>query len=245
MQNEMEIKQQQVAEQYGLTPEHGVESYADFHISRLVYHHIFNRLVTEYKDKPNVRFMEVGCFEGVSTVYFLKNMLTNPSSNIVCINPLGQEPTPENKKNGWGHNPDQDPLRRKTPKTIYEVFKGNVLDKYEDKVIFHRENSDTALRKYSSPEFDVIYLDGLHYSTAIISDLIMAWPLLKNGGYMLLDDFGMDMYESRFNLDSCFFGISSFMNIFQGQYEVVNGPNYLIALKKTVDNVFLPPSFYK
>ena len=68
----MEIKQQQVAEQYGLTPEHGVESYTDFHVSRLVYHHIFNRLVTEYKDKPNVRFMEVGCFEGVSTVYFLK-----------------------------------------------------------------------------------------------------------------------------------------------------------------------------
>ena len=44
-QQEMAIKQQQAAEQYGLTPEHGVESYADFHTSRLVYHHIFNRLV--------------------------------------------------------------------------------------------------------------------------------------------------------------------------------------------------------
>ena len=60
MSDEMEIKQQQVAKQYGLTPEDGVESYADFHISRLVYHHIFNRLVAEYKDKPNVKFMEVG-----------------------------------------------------------------------------------------------------------------------------------------------------------------------------------------
>ena len=57
MPNEMELKQQEVAKQYGLTLEDGVESYADFHVSRLVYHHIFNRLVTEYKDKPNLKFM--------------------------------------------------------------------------------------------------------------------------------------------------------------------------------------------
>lgn len=246
MPSEMETKQEQVAKACGLTLEDGVESYSDFHVSRLVYHHIFNRLVTEYKGKPNLKFMEVGCFEGVSTVYFLKNMLTDPSSKIVCIDPLGQEPNAENKRKGWGHNPDQDPLRRKTPKTIYEVFKGNVLDKYgEDKVTFHRENSDRALRKYCDAEFDVIYLDGLHYSTAILSDLIMAWPLLKNGGYMLLDDFGMDMYGSKFNLDSCFFGISAFMNVFQGQYEVINGPNYLIGIKKIVQNTLLPPSCYK
>ena len=62
---------------------------------------------------------------------------------------------------------------------------------------------------------------------------------------MLLDDFGMDMYESKFNLDSCFFGISAFMNVFQGQYEVINGPNYLIGIKKIVQNTLLPPSCYK
>ena len=189
--------------------------------------------------------MEVGCFEGVSTVYFLKNILTHPTSNIVCIDPLGQLPSEINKKNGWGHDPAHEPLRIKTPKTIYEVFKSNVLDKYaDDKVVFHRENSDVALRRYSKAEFDVIYLDGLHYSTAILSDIIMSWPLLKKGGHLLLDDFGMDMYGSKFNLDSCFFGISAFMNIFQGQYQVVNGPHYLIGIKKIIENTLQPPSSY-
>ena len=241
----MENKKQ-LAEKYGISEAQGVESYTDFHLERLNGHYIFDRIISTYKDKPNLKFMEVGCFEGVSTVYFLKNVLTNPSSKIICIDPLGQLPSEENRENGWGHDPDHEPLRRKTHKTIYEVFKGNVLDKYsKDKVIFHRENSDVALRRYNQAEFDVIYLDGLHYSTAILSDLIMAWPLLKKDGIMLLDDFGMDMYENKFGSDSCFFGISAFMNVFQGQYEVINGPHYLIALRKIVDNVLAAPSSYQ
>jgi predicted O-methyltransferase YrrM len=238
------LLQEKRARKYGLRRKDGVESYADFHINRLSNHDIFRHLISFYSHKPDLRFMEVGCFEGVSTVFFLKNILTNPSSKIVCIDPLGQKPKKENELEGYGHDPEVDPLREKTPKTVFEVFSRNVLEKYSDQVIFHREKSDIALRRYREPEFDVIYLDGLHYATAVLSDLVMSWPLLKKGGYMLLDDFGMSMDKNRLNLDASFFGISAFMNVFQGQFEVVSGLNYLITLKKVVESSNSPPSSY-
>jgi len=233
-----------LAQQYSLLPSDGVEMYAPFHLERMGHTPIFSRLISLYKDKPYLKFLEVGSFEGVSAVFFIKNILTHPSSKLVCIDPHGQFPNEANKKEGWGHDPDHEPLRSKTPKTIFEVFESNVLEKYPDKITYHRENSDVGLRHYSDPEFDVIYLDGLHYSTAILSDMVMSWPLLKKGGYLLLDDFGMDMYENSFNLNSCFFGISSFLNAFQGQYKVIQGPQYLLTIQKTVDNHLYEPTSY-
>ena len=239
-------RREATAKKFRISPEDGVQSYASFHVDRLANQSwTFNQLIMEYQNLPNLNFLEVGCFEGVSAAFFLKNILTDPSSSIVCIDPHGQFVKPELIKDGWGHDPEHDPLREKTHKTIYDVFKENILDNFSSQVVYHREDSNIALRKYSSPQFDVIYLDGLHYSTAILSDMILSWPLLKKGGYMLLDDFGMDMYETvRFNLDSCFFGISAFLNIFQGQYEIINGPHYLIKIKKIVENIQLPPSSY-
>src|SRR5689334_15173769 len=37
------------------------------------------------KNKPRLRFLEIGCFEGRATRWFLENILTHRTSKIVCV----------------------------------------------------------------------------------------------------------------------------------------------------------------
>ena len=39
----------------------------------------------EFKNKPNLNFLEIGSYEGRSTIWLLENVLTDPSSKITCI----------------------------------------------------------------------------------------------------------------------------------------------------------------
>lgn len=233
-----------VAKKYKISPEDGVESYSPFHLARLRDQpFIFNNIINKFEGVPELNFLEVGSFEGLSAAFFLKNVLTHKSCRLTCIDPHGQKASPDLIKEGWGHDPNTEPLREKTNKTVFQVFENNILSKFSDKVTYHRESSHIALRKYYKTDFDLIYLDGLHYPSAILSDIILSWPLLKKGGYLLLDDFGMQMNKNHtFTIDSCFFGISAFLGVFQGQFKILSGPDRLIALEKTVEDIFTQPS---
>ena len=46
---------------------------------------IWEQYLTEFKGKENINFLEIGCFEGRSTLWFLENILTHPTSLITCV----------------------------------------------------------------------------------------------------------------------------------------------------------------
>lgn len=38
-------------------------------------------------------------------------------------------------------------------------------------------------------QFDFIYIDGAHHNHEVITDAVMSWKLLKDGGIMVFDDY--------------------------------------------------------
>lgn len=40
------------------------------------------------RDQPNLCILEIGSFEGRSAVWFLENVLTHPSAQLVCVDPM-------------------------------------------------------------------------------------------------------------------------------------------------------------
>lgn len=58
---------------------------------------IWKKELKVYKNKPNLHFLEVGCFEGRATRWLLENILTNKSSKITVIDTF--EGSIENKRN--------------------------------------------------------------------------------------------------------------------------------------------------
>lgn len=128
-------------------------------------------------------FLEIGSFEGRSTVWIIENMMED-GGFIDCIDTWegGEEHTAEqvagieerfdaNTELAMRQYADETGSRRWASK-----FKGKSVDKL------------AQLLRESMP-YDFIYIDGSHVAKDVMTDACMAWPLLKKGGIMVFDDY--------------------------------------------------------
>jgi hypothetical protein len=122
----------------------------------------FNKNMTEFIAKPNLRFLEIGSYKGVSAVEQIKNVLTGINSTITCVD-------------SW-EIPD-----------IEEFFDRETLP-YVDKITKVKSDSKIWLEQNQDKKFDFIYIDGDHSAQGIEADTRLSWAMLKVGGVMALDD---------------------------------------------------------
>ena len=163
------------------------------------------------------RFLEIGCFEGRATCWFLQNALAD-DGEMVCIDPF----------TGSMEHEQMD------LSSLYKTFNQNVDEA-------RKENQEVWIRKGGSYDmlaelianqymFDFIYIDGDHTAPAVLTDACMAWPLLKQGGIMLFDDYhwnpgNYNEYQTPKR------GVDAFSHAFGDQFKVVHD-GYQIAVQK-------------
>jgi hypothetical protein len=130
------------------------------------------RILEGYKQSP-INILEIGSYEGRSSVWFINNYLNEEGSKITCIDPhLLEDPT--------------SPLTNETQKNfLHNISKS----KYPEKVTYLQNKTKDVIFTLSD-EFDFIYVDGSHLSFDIMFDLVTCWNLLKKDGIMLMDDYG-------------------------------------------------------
>lgn len=186
----------------------------DFIHTRVNY---WSKLLVDYRGKGNLRFLEIGTFEGRSAIWFLDNILIGDNCKLTIIDPFMM--TWEKKF------PDKNPLWNK-PEVVNEVrerFYKNIKP-YLKKVEIIEHTSFVSLtelnRDYQDLEpFDFIYIDGSHKASDVLEDMVLSLRLLKKDGIMLLDD-----YQWGKQLPSHFTpkpAIDTFMNIYREEIEVI------------------------
>lgn len=172
---------------------------------------IWNKILDQYKDKDNLKFLEIGSYEGRSAVWLMENILTNKSSTLVCIDTFegSIEHTEKQKEN------------------IEEKFLYNT-QKFKNKIIKVKGKSQERLRQFDPivSQFDCIYIDGDHMATSVLEDIILSFPLLKKNGILILDDYGIDK-----KLESPQIAINAFLNIYQNNIKILH-KGWQIILKK-------------
>lgn len=141
---------------------------------------LWEKHLAHLRGKSWIRALEIGCWEGRSTVWMLQNVLNGQMSSIDVVdtfrgnpeNPvLGYEA--EVEANFW-HNVD-------------------VLGAREC-VRLHKRKSHDVLPLLPKESYDLIYIDGSHDTKDVLLDLCLSWLLLKSGGIMIMDD-----YEYRYS----------------------------------------------
>ena len=173
------------------------------------------------KDKENIQFLEIGCFEGKATNYLLENVLTHETAKIHVIDTFnGSRDEPGMN---WDENYDFDEL--------YNIFINNT-NEYKDKIIIHRGLSGDILKKdFEKNSFDFIYVDGSHTAYDVLQDAILCHPILKPSGIIIFDDYLWKDPNNMHPTNSPQLGINCFMSTYENQYDCIM-QGYQIGLIK-------------
>ena len=141
-----------------------------------------------------LHILEIGSFEGKSTVWFLENLLQNKNSTITCVDPWMSYSQDKDSLNSYFKEKNEwDLTKRKTK----EIFLYNIVESGDSgKVIIRQGFSDKVLPSLITEQktYDIIFIDGNHTAHYVMMDSVMSWPLLKKGGIMIFDDYtwGLD-----------------------------------------------------
>jgi SAM-dependent methyltransferase len=163
------------------------------------------------RGKENIKFLEVGCFEGRATNHLLENILTGEGAEIHVVDTFGGSREEAGMK--WDDNYDFDAL--------YNKFKKNV-SKHEDKVKIHRGMSGDILKSdFEKDTFNFIYIDGSHTAYDVLQDAILAHSLLKVGGIIIFDDFGWKDPNNLHPTNSPELGVTCFYNAYELFYNTI------------------------
>lgn len=83
--------------------------------------------------------------------------------------------------------------------------------------------------------FDLIYIDGSHQSTDVLTDAVSSFNLLKQGGLIIFDDYLWDFGYRKTGsvLSTPKIGIDSFINVFYEKIRIIHGyPSYQMYCEK-------------
>ncbi|MEE2678508.1 MAG: class I SAM-dependent methyltransferase [Myxococcota bacterium] len=122
---------------------------------------VWGALLQPYMGRPDVRYLEVGLWQGRSLLWVLENVLTHPESRATGID-ISLHP---------------------------DLLHNLAISGAQDRVTAIEAASQQALRELPVSSYDIIYIDGSHTADDVLADMVLAWPLLKPGGVMILDDY--------------------------------------------------------
>lgn len=163
--------------------------------------------LSSLKGRPGLRFLEIGCFEGRGTLWFLENILTAADSSIVCVDSFGSSTEEE-----YDHNIRVSGLSAKVTKI--------------------KRRSDDYLASNPQDRFDLIYVDADHHAASVLLDGLLAFRLLKPGGYMLFDDY-MWLMESLPPQDRPELGVDLCLEALSGQFDLIH-KGYQVLIRKRI-----------
>lgn len=171
------------------------------------------------------RILEIGSFEGRSTVWFVENMLEDRGVVVAIDTWEGGE---EHQPDGTAPVESMSAVEGRFDENV-RIATEKFPQRYVSKVQDTSYNALASLIREGEDPFDFIYVDGSHVAKDVLTDLCMAWPLLKEGGIMVMDDYlwtGSSDVLHRPKL-----AVDAFVNTFAESVEVLH-LGYQVAVRK-------------
>jgi predicted O-methyltransferase YrrM len=121
-------------------------------------------LLADSVGKPNLRYLEIGVYEGRSLIWMVENVLTDPTTQLVAVDIFAGD--------------------------YEQTFDSNIAASgAAARITKHKGPSSEVLRNVPLGKFDIIYIDGSHTADDVLADAVLAWGLLSVGGLMIFDDY--------------------------------------------------------
>lgn len=172
---------------------------------------LWQEILAPYKGKPGVRALEIGSYEGRSTVWLLENILIHPTARIDCVDTFNG--SVEHERMGLDLT------------KLLDRFLSNVRP-YKDKLRWFLGKSGEVLRcgafdPQGVPPYDFIYIDGSHKAADVLEDAVLSFRLLKIGGLLIFDDYAWTQGGPT-EFDNPMLGVNSFYYAYQNKLKVAH-----------------------
>ena len=178
---------------------------------------VWEQLIPLVPDRLNL--LEIGSFEGRSAVWLAENMVED-EGNIQCI---------DTWEGGEEHSNGE--MTGAEERFLHNM---NVFEaKHPNRAIIQiKDTSTRALARFFEKEYSYgfIYIDGSHIAKDVLTDACMAWPLLKQGGIMVFDDYMWG--NPRDILHRPKPAIDAFINLFAEEVDVIHLGYQAVVRKK-------------
>lgn len=176
-------------------------------------------IVPKFIDKKT-NVLEIGSWEGKSTVWMIDNFLNHPLSGITCIDT-------------WNGSIEHDAL---TIDGIESRFDWNIQQTgcFEKVLKFKAESQKFLKLLYANlipaNYFNFIYVDGAHESFNVLADAVLSWQLLKTKGLMCFDDYNWSFGIENSHIDPKI-GIDAFICAYSTQLNIIHQQRQVIIEK--------------
>lgn len=174
---------------------------------------LFKKFLLPYSGLPNLKFLQIGAYTGDASVWLLENVLKDDSSTLVDVDTWTGSEEEIHKKFDW-----QD------IESVYD----NKISSYRN--VIKKKTSSFEYLSFCLDTFDFIYIDGDHTADGVYQDASLAFPLLKSGGVMALDDYLWHHDTNNPELEPKQ-GIDKFLKDVKGRIELLY-MDYQVWIKK-------------
>ena len=133
----------------------------------------FAKHLAHLAGKPNLDFLQIGCFAGHASRWLLENVITDSSSHLDDVD-------------GWTGSDDIHDIDFREVEAAYDA----AIAPHADRVTKYKQLSgDYFAGLLREPMYDFIYIDGDHTAFAVLNDAVDAYHRLKAGGILAFDDY--------------------------------------------------------
>lgn len=175
------------------------------------------------------KILEIGTYEGRSTVWLIENAFkATGKGEVFCI---------DSWQGGSEHQgTDMSAVEERFNRNVViararagvevsvRLFKGSSFDQLASLIALGHGQS-----------FDIVYVDGSHMCSDVLSDLVLSFQLCKVGGLIICDDYlwPAPVHGQESLLDHPKLAIDSFVNCYARKLLLYNTPLYQLHIRKT------------
>ena len=163
-----------------------------------------------------INCLEIGSYKGDATEKILVHLSTNQKSKVYAVDTWAGSPEYPNM--------DFSLIEKEFDERMKKTGKNNQLIKM-------KMHSSKALMKLIQDKimFDFIFIDASHEAKDVMSDTVLSWEILKEGGIIIFDDYQWDKLKEEYSRPKL--AIDSFISIYKPELKVLFS-KYQLGIEK-------------
>lgn len=140
----------------------------------------FQQHLMVLRGKPDLRFLQIGAFEGDASEWLLEHILVGDNCELHDIDPWGNSQ----------HYADLNQLGDIEWSDIYRNYLSR-MEPYVGRVLPFRMTSNEFFQEcdVGDDNYQFIYIDGAHDSVSVLEDAVNAYRRLTTPGILAFDDY--------------------------------------------------------